>query len=167
LDGLKRKAESFLKSLIPIERKEFPMKHSIKTHIVHAVHMVRHALRDHSTGGLRSGVWPKVEHDFKSKHPTCAACGGVVNLNVHHMKPFHLDPALELDETNLITLCMEIGHDCHLLIGHGDDFKAFNPNVSVMAAATLACYKQNDAAKVKEIEAKAKDTRQYELKKTA
>jgi 5-methylcytosine-specific restriction endonuclease McrA len=52
-----------------------------------------------------------------------------VNLNVHHKKPFHLFPQLELEPTNLITLCMESGKDCHIKLGHGDNFKAYNPNV--------------------------------------
>jgi 5-methylcytosine-specific restriction enzyme A len=140
---------------------------AIKSHIIHAHRMVRHALRDVGTPGKRSGKWPKVEHDFRSKHPTCAGCGGIVNLNVHHQKPFHLDPPLELDENNLITLCMEKGKDCHLLIGHGDDFKAFNPDVVKMAAMALVAHKANDAETVAKLEAQAKAGRQYDLKKAA
>jgi 5-methylcytosine-specific restriction protein A len=140
---------------------------TITKHIVHAHRVLRLALRDHATGGSRSPHWPKLEHEFLAANPTCAACGATDKLNVHHKQPFHLNPALELDKTNLITLCMHIGFDCHLLIGHGDDFKAFNPNVEVMAAAASASYKQKDLAQVKVIEAKAKETRQYELKKAA
>ena len=51
--------------------------------------------------------------------------------------PFHLDPALELDPTNLITLCMD-EKECHLHIGHGGSFKQYNPEVRRMAAEALA-----------------------------
>ena len=81
----------------------------------------------------RSPRWPKVERAFKTLHPLCAACGGDERLNVHHKKPFHLDPALELDNRNLITLCMG-KLECHLRIGHGDNFKAYNPDVEADAA---------------------------------
>jgi len=51
--------------------------------------------------------------------------------------PFHLDPAKELDPTNLITLCMS-KKECHLYIGHGGSFKQYNPNVRSDAAQALA-----------------------------
>ncbi len=79
-------------------------------------------------------------------------------MNVHHMKPFHLDPPLELDPTNLISLCMG-KFECHIRIGHGDDFKAYNPSVQVDAALCL----RNPGSRA-DIEAKAKAKRLYELK---
>lgn len=89
--------------------------------------------RLHGITAKRSNEWPKVEKDFREKNPTCAACGSTNKLNVHHKKPFHLHPELELDENNLITLCMDKNR-CHLLIGHGDNFRAYNPNVEADAA---------------------------------
>lgn len=102
-----------------------------------ALQTVRYATRDVVTGGKRSSQWPKIEHAFRASHPTCAACGGTEKLQVHHKQPFHLFPALELDPNNLITLCMG-PNDCHLLIGHGDNFKMWNPNVEKDAAEALA-----------------------------
>lgn len=96
--------------------------------LLHGYNLLRHSLRDVGTGVSRSSHWPTVEKHFKEKHPTCACCGSTVRLQVHHKKPFHLDPSLELDENNLITLCMS-PRECHLLIGHGDNFKAYNPFV--------------------------------------
>lgn len=75
----------------------------------------------------RSPLWPNVEHAHLKLEPVCQACGTDKNLNVHHKKPYHLYPELELEPTNLITLCME--NKCHILIGHGDNFKDYNPNV--------------------------------------
>ncbi len=83
--------------------------------------------------GPRASEWVYVRNQFVRRHPRCEACGGSYNLNVHHIKPFHLYPELELDEGNLITLCRE--H--HFRIGHDPDGKgpakpnwsASNPNV--------------------------------------
>ena len=96
--------------------------------IKHTINIVRHAARDVGTGSKRSSHWPAVEHAYRKLHPVCEACGSDVRLNVHHKHPFHLHPELELDPNNLITLCMG-SDECHLLIGHGDNFRAYNPNV--------------------------------------
>ena len=79
----------------------------------------------------RSSKWPKVRKDFLAKNPACAVCGGKKKLNVHHMRPFHLHPDLELDPANLITLCEDDdnGINCHLAIGHLGSFKSFNESV--------------------------------------
>ena len=99
----------------------------IKT-ITHGINLVRHALRDVGVSAKRSSE----------------ACGSSKNLNVHHCKPFHLDPALELDPANLITLCMDT-KECHLHIGHGGSFKQYNPNVRKDAAEALAHPNKFDA----------------------
>ena len=89
------------------------------------------AVRDAHVGhGMeRSPHWPSVQHKHLKLEPVCAACGGGLNLNVHHKKPFHLFPELELEPTNLITLCMDGDKDCHIKLGHGSNFKAYNPYV--------------------------------------
>lgn len=85
----------------------------------------------------RSGHWPHVRGEHLLLHPCCEVCGGTKKLQVHHKKPFHLQPELELDPDNLITLCEEErdGVNCHLFIGHLGNFKAFNPAVAEDAAA--------------------------------
>ena len=89
------------------------------------------AVRDFVAGVSkpRSPQWPKVEKAHLEVQPVCACCGSKVHLNVHHIMPFHLHPELELDPTNLITLCMDPARECHLKIGHGDNFVDYNPNV--------------------------------------
>jgi hypothetical protein len=89
--------------------------------IVHGV--IRESLKNRR----RSPEWKKVRRTHLASFPECAACGGKRLLQVHHIEPFHLDPELELDSRNLITLCM--GQLCHIELGHGDDFKAFNPSI--------------------------------------
>ncbi len=85
---------------------------------------------------LRSPRWDEVRKIHLRKFPTCAACGCVTNLQVHHIKPFHLYPELELDEMNLITLCETKTFKCHFKIGHLSNWKKENPNV-VMDALTF------------------------------
>lgn len=77
----------------------------------------------------RSPEWNKVRDEFIRMHPVCALCGTAKDLQVHHKKPFHLYPELELDKNNLITLCISKywGFNCHLLAGHGGYNKYENP----------------------------------------
>ena len=87
-------------------------------------------------GKARSPKWPHVEKLHLKLEPACAACGSTKKLNVHHKKPFHLFPELELDLNNLITLCMD--KECHEKIGHGGNFKDYNPDVETDSAKVLA-----------------------------
>lgn len=75
----------------------------------------------------RSGHWPTLRKEFLDKNPKCAVCGGTKNLEAHHIKPFHLHPELELDETNLIALCEASStFNCHLIVGHAMNFRNVN-----------------------------------------
>lgn len=100
--------------------------------IRHAAHLVQAALHEAKKKVARSPHWAKVEHEHLAKNPQCLACGGVERLQVHHIQPFHLHPELELEPSNLVTLCMG-EHECHLEIGHGGDFKKYNPIVVACA----------------------------------
>jgi 5-methylcytosine-specific restriction endonuclease McrA len=88
-------------------------------------------------GKKRSGKWPTVRRKHLAMNPTCAICGGNKKLEVHHMRPFHLHPDLELDPKNLITLCenQNDGVNCHLLFGHLGSYRSFNVNVQQDAAS--------------------------------
>lgn len=121
--------------------------------IRHAVRVVQSTLREAQKRKTRSPQWAHVEKTFLATHTTCAACGYVKRLQVHHKKPFHLHPEDELNPDNLIALCMG-PNECHLRIGHGDNFKAYNPNVVADAALALTAPGQRTA-----IEARAKATR--------
>ena len=104
------------------KKKELHLEHVRDAHVGH--------------GMERSPKWPRVQDKHLKKFPTCAACGGIANLNVHHKKPFHLFPEHELDLNNLITLCMD--KECHEKIGHGGNFKDYNPEVTTDSAKVLA-----------------------------
>ena len=83
-------------------------------------------------------------------NPTCAACGGTEHLEVHHCKPFHLHPDLELEPANLITLCEKPGHVCHLIFGHAGNWKGYVATVHEDAAKHLKdVYKSNELASQK------------------
>lgn len=82
----------------------------------------------------RSPGWSALERKFIAEHGECIACGGKKFLQVHHVKPFHLFPAHELDEDNLRTLCMAPGHSCHFRVGHGYDWTKYVETVDLYAA---------------------------------
>lgn len=91
-------------------------------------------------GEKRSGQWPRVRKEHLEKFPTCAVCGSKDNLECHHVRPFHLHPELELEPTNLITLCESKslgGLNCHLIWGHLSNFRSWNENVVKDAAEWL------------------------------
>ena len=82
-------------------------------------------------GSKRSSHWPSVRKHHLEQFPVCEVCGGSDDLEVHHVKPFHLHPDLELEDSNLITLCesKKNGVNCHLFVGHLGSFKSFNESV--------------------------------------
>lgn len=94
----------------------------------------------------RSPKWPALRDRYFKSNPECAACGSGEDCQIHHVKSFLYFPESELDPGNLITLCRH--H--HLLIGHGDNFKAWNPGV------------RDDAAEVRRVVDRAKRNRQME-----
>jgi 5-methylcytosine-specific restriction endonuclease McrA len=77
----------------------------------------------------RSSRWKKVREEHIKNNPTCSACGSTDNLIVHHIVPFHLNPDLELDPKNLITLCQGRHMNCHIVIGHKYNWHETNDNV--------------------------------------
>lgn len=74
---------------------------------------------------LRSPDWVKVRDTAVKKQPYCSICESKKELQVHHIKPFHIFPELELVETNLIVLCRRD----HFIFGHLTDWKSYNINI--------------------------------------
>lgn len=74
----------------------------------------------------RSSKWAEVRKQHLKEHPSCIACGRDRKLEVHHKTPVHISPELELDLSNLVTLCAD---PCHLLFGHLMNFKSYNKSV--------------------------------------
>ncbi len=73
----------------------------------------------------RSKEWGRVRKEHLAIYPVCEACLSKENLEVHHIEPFHIFPAKELDLKNLITLCKS----CHLVLGHLRDYQIYNQEI--------------------------------------
>lgn len=82
-----------------------------------------------TVGAARSSHWSKVRKAHLELEKDCQVCGSVENLQVHHIKPFHLFPDLELEQSNLITLCEGKSRNCHLLFGHLLNWHSYNVSV--------------------------------------
>lgn len=119
----------------------------------HHIRVWKSERREKTKEQSRSPKWSGVRDAFLKLHGECSACSGKERIQVHHVLPFHLNPGLELDTSNLIALCMG-SFECHLRIGHGDDFDHYNPNVTQDAADVKAHPIQRMA-----IEARAKTFR--------
>lgn len=74
----------------------------------------------------RSPKWQSVRKQHLEDYPKCIICGRSKKLEVHHIKPVHLFPELELERTNLVTLCAD---PCHFVFGHLFDFKSWNKDL--------------------------------------
>jgi 5-methylcytosine-specific restriction protein A len=85
----------------------------------------------------RSPLWPTRRRAHLLLHNACAATGLKIELEVHHIRPFHLFPDLELEESNLITLTEHASFNAHLWIGHSGNWKDYNPHVIEDAAQML------------------------------
>lgn len=103
----------------------------------HLYRVLSSKFRERKKSKKRSSHWDETRDAFLKSHPSCAACGGTKHLQVHHIRPFHLYPQLELEGSNLLTLCMG-KFECHLRLGHGDDFQCYNPNVDRHVLLVLA-----------------------------
>ena len=104
--------------------------------MIHIFKHVKDLIQGKTDGTARSGKWSAVRKAFLVKNANCVVCGGTKKLEVHHIKPFHLHPKLELEPTNLVTLCenMKDGLNCHLAFGHLGNFKSWNTLVKADSA---------------------------------
>lgn len=82
----------------------------------------------------RSPKWEGLVEEILKEFKTCACCGTENHLEVHHIKPFHLFPALELEKTNLIVLC----RPHHFDRGHYCNWESWNPHVARDCRSWLA-----------------------------
>jgi hypothetical protein len=80
-----------------------------------------------SDKGPRSGKWAAARAKHVKEEGNCAWCHTKYCLEVHHIHPFHERPDLELEDSNLVTLCELIGRNCHFKKGHFGNWKKCNP----------------------------------------
>lgn len=101
----------------------------------------------------RSSAWPALRKTHLDANPACAACANTVTrqLDVHHIEPVHVNPARELDPTNLLTLCTAgpAGANCHLLVGHAGSWRKWvvdSPSQASRMKTMLAAARTSIAA---------------------
>jgi 5-methylcytosine-specific restriction protein A len=93
-------------------------------------HLIDAAQGKHPIGAARSSRWPTVRKKHLELHPTCEMCGGSEKLEVHHIRSFVEHPELELEPSNMISLCeANANFNCHRIFGHLNNFQQINPNV--------------------------------------
>ena len=92
----------------------------------------------------RSSEWRVVREKWLKDHPQCAVCGSTKDVVPHHIVPFHVDPSLELDLNNLITLCETKSFNCHLFFGHFKHWTRSNPNIKIDAEYWKSRLKENE-----------------------
>lgn len=77
----------------------------------------------------RSGKWPAVRAKHLAENPECIVCGKKGTASepnqVHHAKPHHLWAALELEPSNLRTVCLR--H--HFAIAHLERWSSWNESI--------------------------------------
>ena len=105
--------------------------HAKRRALKNLLRRVDHGARIAVEHGLqRSPHWSRVADEHLLREPACVACGYKGrHVQVHHVKPFHLHPDLELDPNNLITLCEARGREHHLLLGHFDSWHSYNEHI--------------------------------------
>lgn len=121
---------------------------ALLTHLRHAMRV--HASEKHEAAKKkeRPAAVTEAQHHYVKAHPACEACGCNVHVQGHHVVGYRDSAELAADPSNFISLCMGPS-ECHLLIGHGDDFHFNNPNVRADAAAALAHPEQLEAIRVR------------------
>jgi len=72
-------------------------------------------------GAPVNSAWRYTQHPMRE----CSFCTGKVNLNRHHIISQLAAPELANEPTNIIVLC----RSCHLVLGHKNNWKKFNPSV--------------------------------------
>ena len=107
-----------------IKKRRFKKAHLMPKPLDYGAHIAR------AHGHERSSEWSRVAKEHRLREPACMACGYKgKKLQVHHIKPFHLHPQLELDPHNLITLCEAKGREHHLLLGHLGAWESYNEHI--------------------------------------
>ena len=124
--------------------------------LVSKVSKLRSVVRERDKVRNRSSGWEAVRDAHLAASPACVACGGVHMLQVHHIVPFSTAPDLELEPSNLITLCMG-EFDCHLRLGHGGSFRHYNPLVVEDATEFREAEVHRRTALIKEARARRLD----------
>ena len=103
---------------------------------------------DKALGARRSPKWRSFRNKFL-EGKKCAVCGGKTKLEAHHIEPFISAPERELDPSNILPLCEGRKQiNCHCCIGHGGDYRDYNPFSEELAQLLNWLMKNRQAIKV-------------------
>jgi len=81
----------------------------------------------------RNSHWEKESQAWLA-NKVCAICGGKYRLVAHHIIPFHVDVALEMEPSNWWPLCEgRASCNCHISFGHVGNWSLINPKVKEMS----------------------------------
>ena len=78
-----------------------------------------------ATGAPRNPAWARESQKWLRDQDGCAVCGETIGVEVHHIRPFHLFPELEMDPDNWLAL----SRPWHLYLGHLGNWSNWNPDV--------------------------------------
>ena len=83
--------------------------------------------RERLGGARRSSDWPRFRRkQIKDECELCGEKGALLSpLELHHIRPFALFPALECSPQNVATGCRK----CHLKFYHLGSFRSYNPQI--------------------------------------
>lgn len=80
-----------------------------------------HYMRPRTQGLGRDPRWRTACKRYLVQHPKCVCCGQDAKT-VHHVKPVHVAPELEMVPENWAAVCDK----CHFSCGHGNNWKKWN-----------------------------------------
>ena len=81
----------------------------------------------------RDKRWAKESRQFLADNPHCVVCGTTDYCVVHHVKPFHLFPELEMDWRYWRTVCETPSHNDHFAVGHLFNWSRYNQEFDELA----------------------------------
>jgi hypothetical protein len=79
---------------------------------------------------IRASSWATFRKHVLAENRSCVVCGRPATI-VHHVKPVHLYPSLELDPSNCRPICCE---EEHRILGHLLNYHSWNPKFDEDAA---------------------------------
>lgn len=74
----------------------------------------------------RDKRWAKESKQYLADNPHCVVCGTSDYCVVHHLKPFHLFPELEMCPMYWRTVCETPSHNDHFAVGHLFNWTNYN-----------------------------------------
>ena len=72
--------------------------------------------------------WNKLKQKYLQENPKCEWCGQDADT-VHHIIPVHVNRDLEMEESNLMSLCDNRTRKCHFIVAHYCHWVKYNDKI--------------------------------------